>query len=147
MTYICIVIQSKRYYISILISRSEFERQWWRSMHNQSMHNGRYVQINLCRSKIKTAKEINIGFQIRNHLLHIKILAGYILRKLDETADPCEDMVQFACGGWFESNEIPPSESRVSLFSEVGSRIDSILRGNFFSGNVHMEESRIITCF
>ena len=57
------------------------------------------------------------------------MLAAYILNKLDETADPCEDMVQFACGGWFKANEMSPSENRLSLFSEVGSKINSIMHG------------------
>ena len=57
------------------------------------------------------------------------ILAGDILGKLDETANPCQDMVQFACGGWFEKNEIPPSENRWGVFNELESLINSVLRG------------------
>ena len=66
---------------------------------------------------------------IKDILSNISILAGDILAKLDETADPCQDMVQFACGGWFENNEIPPSENRWGVFNELESKINSVLHG------------------
>ena len=48
---------------------------------------------------------------------------------MDETADPCQDMVQFACGGWFANHEIPPSENRWGVFNELESKINSVLHG------------------
>ena len=54
-----------------------------------------------------------------------------ILSKLDEEADPCQDMVQFACGKWFEDNEIPPSENRWGVFGEVEAKISSTLHGKY----------------
>ena len=68
-------------------------------------------------------------FMIKDIWPNISILAGDILAKLDETADPCQDMVQFACGGWFENNEIPPSENRWGVFNELESKINSVLHG------------------
>lgn len=55
------------------------------------------------------------------------VAAGGILSKLDEEADPCQDMVQFACGKWFEDNEIPPSENRWGVFGELEAKISSTL--------------------
>jgi endothelin-converting enzyme/putative endopeptidase len=50
---------------------------------------------------------------------------------LDEEADPCQDMVQFACGKWFEDNEIPPSENRWGVFGELEAKISSTLHGKY----------------
>ena len=58
-------------------------------------------------------------------------IAGDILSKLDESANPCEDMVQFACGTWFENNEIPASENRWGIFNVLENKISSTLHGNF----------------
>ena len=69
---------------------------------------------------------------MENDFFDISILAGDILGKLDETADPCQDMVQFACGGWFENNEIPPSENRWGVFGETETKINSVLHGRIY---------------
>ena len=69
---------------------------------------------------------------MENDFFDISILAGDILGKLDETADPCQDMVQFACGGWFENNEIPPSENRWGVFGETEPKINSVLHGRIY---------------
>ena len=48
---------------------------------------------------------------------------------MDEKANPCEDMVQFACGKWFEDNEIPASENRWGVFGELETKISGTLHG------------------
>lgn len=35
------------------------------------------------------------------------LLANYILGSIDETAEPCEDFFEFACGTWVKNARIP----------------------------------------
>ena len=42
------------------------------------------------------------------------IASGVILSALDQTADPCQDFYQYACGGWLDVTEIPPWDSSAS---------------------------------
>ena len=92
------------------------------------MYNGRYVDmLYLSNFHVK----LHLGPTYSKKIILSLISAGEILQKLDETADPCQDMVQFACGGWFENNEIPPSENRWGVFNELESKISSVLHGNY----------------
>ena len=38
---------------------------------------------------------------------------------MDRAADPCEDLYQYACGGWISSNPIPPDQSRWSTYDKT----------------------------
>ena len=60
-------------------------------------------------------------------LILYQCLAGNILSKLDESADPCEDMVRFSCGKWLDETEIPGSKSRWGTFDRLNSLIESVL--------------------
>ena len=94
------------------------------------MYNGRYVDM-LYLSNFHGVLKLHLGPTYRKRIILSLISAGDILQKLDETADPCQDMVQFACGGWFENNEIPPSENRWGVFNELESKISSVLHGKY----------------
>ncbi|XP_069997833.1 neprilysin [Penaeus vannamei] len=55
--------------------------------------------------------------------------AGDIIDGLDESADPCEDFVKFACGGWFREHPIPSMEYRWGLFDTVEERTVYDIKG------------------
>jgi len=54
--------------------------------------------------------------------------AADLLDKLDQTANPCEDFYQFACGGYIEKTVIPDDRTRTSMFSLVGDKLNEQLR-------------------
>jgi len=55
--------------------------------------------------------------------------AADLLDKLDETADPCDDFYQFACGSFIEETVIPDDRTRTSMFSILGDKLDVQVRG------------------
>ncbi len=38
---------------------------------------------------------------------------------MDRSADPCEDLYQYACGGWMAANPIPPDQARWSVYAKM----------------------------
>ena len=54
--------------------------------------------------------------------------AADLLDKLDQTANPCDDFYQFACGGYVEKTIIPDDRTRTSMFSAVGDKLNEQVR-------------------
>lgn len=44
---------------------------------------------------------------------------GLDVSAMDRTAEPCEDLYQFACGNWNKLNPIPADQSRWSVYSKM----------------------------
>ena len=65
---------------------------------------------------------------INKLLIFLIWLAGNILSRLDESADPCDDMVRFSCGKWLDETEIPGSKSRWGNFDILQGLIETTLR-------------------
>jgi putative endopeptidase len=39
---------------------------------------------------------------------------------MDRSADPCEDLYTFACGGWMKNNPIPADQTRWDVYTKLG---------------------------
>ncbi|KAK8755131.1 hypothetical protein V5799_002162 [Amblyomma americanum] len=54
--------------------------------------------------------------------------AKLINASLDRCIDPCEDFYQYACGGWINSHEIPPSKSSMGTFRLLRDELQETLK-------------------
>uniref|UniRef100_A0A8B9KSA5 Phosphate regulating endopeptidase homolog, X-linked n=1 Tax=Astyanax mexicanus TaxID=7994 RepID=A0A8B9KSA5_ASTMX len=55
-------------------------------------------------------------------------VAGSILKKMDITAQPCDDFYQYACGGWLKENPIPEDFSSYGIYPWLRQNVDLKLK-------------------
>lgn len=55
--------------------------------------------------------------------------ASYLLSAMDQSADPCVDFFQFACGTWNRKHIIPEDRSSISTFEVLADQLQIILKG------------------
>jgi putative endopeptidase len=53
--------------------------------------------------------------------------ASLDLNAIDQSASPCVDFYQYACGAWIKNNPVPPDQSRWGRFSELEERNREVL--------------------
>ncbi|KAI5710216.1 hypothetical protein M8J75_006783 [Diaphorina citri] len=57
--------------------------------------------------------------------------ANSLLSGMDETADPCNDFFQYACGTWNRVHQIPEDKSSINTFEVLADQVQSILKSKF----------------
>ncbi|XP_046453377.1 neprilysin-like isoform X2 [Daphnia pulex] len=67
--------------------------------------------------------------------------AAALMESMDETADPCQDFYQFACGGWKKKNVIPRGSDKISQIGILDDRIQHFIQ-EFFKENSTRVESK-----
>ncbi|XP_063886684.1 neprilysin-1-like [Scylla paramamosain] len=55
--------------------------------------------------------------------------AASLLEAMDQTADPCNDFFQFACGMWNRKHVIPEDRASINTFEVMADQLQKILRG------------------
>ncbi|XP_078060894.1 neprilysin-like isoform X2 [Mustelus asterias] len=54
--------------------------------------------------------------------------AARIIGNMDQTAEPCNNFYQYACGGWLKKHVIPETSSRYSTFDILRDELEVILK-------------------
>lgn len=58
--------------------------------------------------------------------------AARILQSVDQTADPCSDFFQFACGQWNREHPIPDERTKYDMFTMLNDALQDRLKSASF---------------
>ncbi|XP_077998021.1 neprilysin-1-like [Glandiceps talaboti] len=50
--------------------------------------------------------------------------ASELLKKMDQSVDPCQDFYQYTCGSWNKQNYIPEDQSVYDIFTEMRDKVE-----------------------
>ncbi|OQV22658.1 Membrane metallo-endopeptidase-like 1 [Hypsibius exemplaris] len=81
-----------------------------------------------------TVDDCSKGVQVEGSALPVCLTqsctkaANDLLEAMDQTADPCVDFYEFACGGWLKKNVVPEDKSRYSIFSQAKENLELTLK-------------------
>jgi len=70
------------------------------------------------------------------------VAASELINSMDQTADPCTDFYQFACGGFLAKTVIPDHQSSKGAFSVVSDKLNERLR-KIFEAESHATEPKV----
>jgi len=59
------------------------------------------------------------------------LAAASLLLAMNQSADPCQDFFQFACGTWNKKHLIPEDRSSISTFEVLFDQLQIILKGKY----------------
>jgi len=70
------------------------------------------------------------------------VAASELINSMDQTADPCTDFYQFACGGFLAKTVIPDHQTSKGAFSVVRDKLNERLR-KIFEAESHATEPKV----
>src|SRR5450830_1515573 len=73
----------------------------------------------MCLSRLLTATFLLTCVAMPLAAQESKTTSSSVVTSLDNSADPCVDFYQFACGGWIKNNPIPADQARWSVYGKL----------------------------